>query len=63
MLEIDVGSYYFNKDFVHSKNEVAFTTHDHLSIFDHLLVDAPTNHKQKYVQFGIVITFLCNMVI
>ncbi len=32
MPEIDVGSYYFNKDFVHAKNEVAFITHDHIHL-------------------------------
>jgi hypothetical protein len=45
MHEIDVGFDYFNKDFVHAENEIAFTTHDHLSILDHLLVDVPTYHK------------------
>jgi hypothetical protein len=58
MPKIDVGFYYFNKDFVHAKNEVAFTTHDHLSILDHFLVDILTDHKHKYVQFGIVYHFL-----
>jgi len=45
MPEIDVGSYYFSKNFVHAKNEVAFTTHDHMSILDRLLVDVPIDHK------------------
>jgi hypothetical protein len=27
MLEIDVSSYYYNKNYVHAKNECAFTTH------------------------------------
>jgi hypothetical protein len=54
MPKIDVGSYYFSKDFMHAKNEVVFPTHDHLSILDRLLVDVPIDHKQKYVQFGIV---------
>jgi hypothetical protein len=40
------------------KMKVVFTAHDHLSILDHFLVDTLTDHKHKYVQFGIVYHFL-----
>lgn len=49
MLEIDVGFYDFNKDFVHAKNEHVVTTHDHLFVLDFLLVNVPVDHKWKYV--------------
>jgi hypothetical protein len=44
MLKIDVGSYYYNKCYVHAIMS-AFTTHDHMFILDHLLVDVPIDHK------------------
>jgi hypothetical protein len=51
MFRINVGSYYFNKDFVHVKSlgflciDCIFTSHDYLSILDYFLVDVPIDHK------------------
>jgi hypothetical protein len=45
MLEIDVSFYDFNKDFIHAKNERAFTIHDHLFVLDFLLVNVSIDHK------------------
>jgi len=63
MPEIDVGSYYFSKKFVHAKNEVAFTIHDHMSILDRLLVMSPLTTSRSMCNLVLFITFLCNMVI
>jgi hypothetical protein len=60
MLEIDAGFYDFNKDFVHAKNERAFTTHDHLFVLDFLLANVPIDHKWKYVQFVIIYELLAH---
>jgi hypothetical protein len=34
MIGVDAGQFYFNKDFVHVKNECAYTITDHSSILD-----------------------------
>jgi hypothetical protein len=65
MLEIDVSFYDFKKDFVHAKNERAFTIHDHLFVLDFLLANVPIEHKWKYVQFVIIYELLthgCSMI-
>ncbi len=54
MPKIDVYTFYFNKDFVHAKNEHCYTIANHYSILDHLQANVPYERKQIYIQFVIV---------
>ncbi len=49
MLSVDEGFYYMNKDFVHSKNDMQYTTSQR-PILDLFQCDIPSEHKQKYIQ-------------
>lgn len=62
MLEIDVGYYDSNKDFVHAKNERAFTTHDYLFVLDFLLANVPIHHKWKFVIIYELLAHGCSMI-
>jgi hypothetical protein len=51
MPSVDVGSYYMNNNYVHSKNERQYTTSQRPSVLDLFQHDIPYEHKRKYVQF------------
>jgi len=48
---VDVGSFYFNKYYVHVQNERLYITNDYPSILDWLQVDVSSKHRWKYMQF------------
>jgi hypothetical protein len=48
---VDARSYYMNKNFVHSNNEMQYTTNQRL-VLDLFQCDIPFEHKRKYVQFA-----------
>jgi hypothetical protein len=51
MPSVDEGFYYINKDFVHFKNDMQYTTSQR-PILDLFQCDIPSEHKQKYIQFA-----------
>jgi hypothetical protein len=52
MLDVDVGTFYFNKNSIHAKNEHCYIINDKPSILDQLHVDVPFKKRQKYVLFA-----------
>jgi hypothetical protein len=64
MFGIDVGFYYFNKDFVHAKSSVflcidyVFTSHDYLSILDYFWLMSRLTTSKSMCNFLQFITFL-----
>jgi hypothetical protein len=51
MPNVDVGSYYMNKKFIHAKNKGQYIFNWHPFIMDLLQCVVSFNHKHKYVQF------------
>jgi hypothetical protein len=54
---VNVKGFFFNKDFVHVKNEHYYTTIDHPFVLDRLQVNVPFEQWWKHVQF--VVFFIC----
>lgn len=65
MPKVDAYTFYFNKDFVHAKNEHCYTFANHSFILDCLQANVPFERKQKYIQFVVfshLLTHKCPMI-
>jgi hypothetical protein len=51
MPKVDAGSYYVNKNSIHSQNEWQYIVGDRHSILDLFQFDVSFDHNRKYVQF------------
>jgi hypothetical protein len=50
MPKVDACTFYFNKNFVHAKNEHCYTFANHSFILDPLQANVSFERKQKYIQ-------------
>jgi len=61
MPKVDAGSYYVNKNSIHSQNELQYIVGDHHSILDLFQFDVSFDHNKKYVQFVTIYHILAHI--